>query len=191
MAAVAGAVGAGGATQARREMLWHPAYVGLGSNLDQPAMQVRRALEALATLTRTRLIVQSALYGSKPWGMTEQPDFVNAVAALLTQLPAEQFFKTLQTLETQLGRSPTRVQYGPRRIDLDLLVFGQEQIDSVELKVPHPGIVQRNFVLYPLLEVAPDLLIPGSARVAELASRLPSSGLWRLDKRPLPLAHGS
>ena len=172
-------------------MLWQPAYVGLGSNLDQPAQQVRRALEALSSLTRTRLIAQSALYGSKPWGMTEQPDFVNAVAGLLTQLPAEQFFKALQTLETQLGRTPSRVLYGPRRIDLDLLVFGQQQIDSTELKVPHPGIVQRNFVLYPLLEVAPDLLIPGSMRVAELASRAPSAGLWRLDKRPLPLAHGS
>lgn len=172
-------------------MLWQPVYVGLGSNLDQPALQVRRALEALPTLTRTRLVAQSALYGSKPWGMTEQPDFVNAVAGLLTQLPAEQFFKALQTLEAQLGRAPSRVPYGPRRIDLDLLVFDRQQIDSAELKVPHPAIVQRNFVLYPLLEVAPDLLIPGSARVAELARRLPSSGLWRLDKRPLPLAHGA
>lgn len=169
-------------------MLWQPAYVGLGSNLDQPAQQVRRALEALATITRTRLIAQSALYGSKPWGMTEQPDFVNAVAALLTQLTPERFFQSLRTLETQLGRSRSRVPLGPRRIDLDLLVFGQLQLDTPDLKVPHPGIVQRNFVLYPLLEVAPDLTIPGQARVDQLAAQASPAGIWRLDRRPLP--HG-
>ena len=102
---------------------------------------------------------------------------IAAIAALLTQLPAEQFFKTLQTLETQLGRSPSRVQYGPRRIDLDLLVFGQQQIDTAELKVPHPGLVQRNFVLYPLAEIAPDLELPGLGRVAELKTRVTSEGL--------------
>lgn len=170
-------------------MLWHPAYVGLGSNLDQPASQVRRALEALATLTRTRLICHSALYGSKPWGLTEQPDFVNAAAGLLTQLPVEQFFQALRTLETQLGRAPTRVRNGPRSIDLDLLVFDQLQINTPDLQVPHPGVVQRNFVLYPLLEVAPELLVPGSARVVELAARADSTGLWRLDKHPLPIPH--
>lgn len=169
-------------------MLWQPAYVGIGSNLDQPALQVRRALEALPTLTRTRVVSQSALYGSKPWGMTEQPDFVNAVAAMLTQLTPERFFQSLRTLETQLGRAGSRVAFGPRRIDLDLLVFGQLQIDTPELKVPHPGIVQRNFVLYPLLEVAPDLTIPGKARVEELAAQVSTAGIWRLDKRPLP--HG-
>jgi 2-amino-4-hydroxy-6-hydroxymethyldihydropteridine diphosphokinase len=170
-------------------MLWQPVYVGLGSNLEQPALQVRRALEALPTLTRTRLVSQSALYGSKPWGLAEQPDFVNAVAALLTQLTAQQFFQSLRALETQLGRTPTRVQFGPRRIDLDLLVFGQLQLDTPELKLPHPGIMQRNFVLFPLLEVAPDLMIPGNARVGEIAAQISPGGIWRLDKRPLP--HGA
>jgi 2-amino-4-hydroxy-6-hydroxymethyldihydropteridine diphosphokinase len=169
-------------------MVWQPVYVGIGSNLDQPALQVRRALEALPSLTRTRLVSQSSLYGSKPHGMLEQPDFVNAVAGLLTQLPPEQLFQALRTLEVQLGRVPSQLPQGPRRIDLDLLVFGELQIDTPELKVPHPGIVQRNFVLYPLLEVAPDLLIPGSKRVSELAARVSSAGIWRLDKRPLP--HG-
>jgi 2-amino-4-hydroxy-6-hydroxymethyldihydropteridine diphosphokinase len=167
-------------------MLWQPVYVGIGSNLDQPALQVRRAFDALPSLTRTRLVSQSSLYGSKPYGPVEQPDFVNAVAALLTQLPAEQFFQALRALETQLGRAPSRIPQGPRRIDLDLLLFGQRQIDTPQLQVPHPGIVHRNFVLYPLLEVAPDLQIPGSTRVAELAARVSPAGIWRLDKRPLP-----
>lgn len=163
-------------------MLWQCAYVGIGSNLDEPAVQVRQALRGLAQLPRTLLISQSSLYGSKPWGLTQQPDFVNAAAALLTRLPVEEFFRALQSLETQLGRAPATIHWGPRRIDLDLLVYDQLQIDAAELKLPHPGIVTRNFVLYPLHELAPDLLIPGSARVSELLRQVDRNGLWRLDE---------
>ncbi len=165
-------------------MLWHAAYVGIGSNLDQPADQVQRALHALSGLPQTRLVLQSSLYVSKPLGPAMQPDFVNAVAALLTQLPAVAFFGALRALERALGREPPRLRWGPRRIDLDLLLFDAEQLDSAELTLPHPGIVQRNFVLYPLLEVAPELNVPGRGRVAELAARVDAAGIWRLDNNP-------
>jgi 2-amino-4-hydroxy-6-hydroxymethyldihydropteridine diphosphokinase len=162
-------------------MLWHPAYVGLGSNLDEPALQVRRAIAALAMLPGTRLVRQSGLYGSRPLGPVAQPDFVNAVAGLLTQLEAADFFGELRALEQALGRGPPRERWGPRRIDLDLLMFAQLQLEGPELQLPHPGIVERNFVLYPLSEVAAELPVPGYGRVAELAARMGSEGLWRLD----------
>jgi 2-amino-4-hydroxy-6-hydroxymethyldihydropteridine diphosphokinase len=170
-------------------MLWHPVYVGIGSNLDEPAAQVLRALAALGELTQTRLVLKSALYGSHPMGPAAQPDFVNAVAGLLTQLEATPLFSALRALERSLGRAPPRVRWGPRRIDLDLLLFGDERLDTPELTLPHPGIVQRNFVLYPLLEVAPGLQVPGLGRVDELAARVDRAGIWRLDDKSI--AHGA
>jgi 2-amino-4-hydroxy-6-hydroxymethyldihydropteridine diphosphokinase len=165
-------------------MLWHPAYVGIGSNLEQPMTQVRRALSALAALPLTRLESSSSLYGSKPLGPAAQPDYVNAVAGLLTQLEAQPFFAALRALEAGLGRQPPRERWGPRLIDLDLLVFGQQRLDGSDLTLPHPGIVQRNFVLYPLLEVAPGLNVPGCGRVAELAAVVDPTGIWRLNEEP-------
>jgi 2-amino-4-hydroxy-6-hydroxymethyldihydropteridine diphosphokinase len=162
-------------------MLWHPAYVGLGSNLDEPAEQVRRAFAALGQIPETRLVRASSLYGSHPMGPVPQPDFINAAAGLLTRLEAGDFFEHLRALERQLGRMPPRERWGPRRIDLDLLVFGQLRIDTAALQLPHPGIVERNFVLYPLAEVAPELLVPGCGRIAELLARVNPEGLWRLD----------
>jgi 2-amino-4-hydroxy-6-hydroxymethyldihydropteridine diphosphokinase len=162
-------------------MLWYPAYVGLGSNLDEPALQVRRALTALAGLPRTRVLRSSNLYRSTPMGPVAQPDFVNAVAGLLTQMEASRFFGALRALERELGRLPPRERWGPRRIDLDLLLFAQVRQEGPELQLPHPGIVNRNFVLYPLAEVAPELPVPGYGRVAELAARVSSHGIWRLD----------
>jgi len=165
-------------------MLWHPAFVALGSNLDDPAMQVRRAIAALAELRSTRLVRQSSLYGSKPMGPVAQPDFVNAVAGLLTALDVTEFFAELRQLERALGRAPARERWGPRRIDLDLLLFGDLTLRTAELQLPHPGIVERNFVLYPLAEVAPELPVPGCGRVTELLARVGCEGLWRLDSEP-------
>jgi 2-amino-4-hydroxy-6-hydroxymethyldihydropteridine diphosphokinase len=170
-------------------MLWHPAYVGIGSNLDEPAGQVRRALTAMAEVPQTRLVRQSSLFGSTPLGPAAQPDFVNAVAGLLTRLEAHAFFSALRALESALGREPPRMRWGPRRIDLDLLVFGEQRLDGPELTLPHPGIVQRNFVLYPLFEVAPGLSVPGCGQVAELAARADPTGIWRLDNQSI--THGA
>jgi 2-amino-4-hydroxy-6-hydroxymethyldihydropteridine diphosphokinase len=162
-------------------MHWFPAYVGIGSNLEQPTMQVRRALTGLAVLPQTRLELASSLYRSVPIGSAAQPRYVNAVAALLTQLAAPPFYRLLRDLEIQLGRQPPRERWGPRLIDLDLLLFGEQTIEEPELTVPHPGIVQRNFVLYPLRDVAPELWIPGCGRVATLAARVDPAGIWRLE----------
>lgn len=158
-----------------------PAYVGLGSNLDDPARQVRGALEALAGLPRTRLVARSALYRNPPMGPAEQPDFVNAVAGLLTSLPAAELLRALQAIEDAHGRRRDGPRWGPRTLDLDLLIYGSLQVASESLTLPHPGLAQRPFVLRPLLELAPGLRLPGGARIAKLAAAAGDGGLARLD----------
>ncbi|HKD52834.1 MAG TPA: 2-amino-4-hydroxy-6-hydroxymethyldihydropteridine diphosphokinase [Steroidobacteraceae bacterium] len=163
--------------------LWQPAYIGLGSNLDEPHTQVLTARERLGRLPRSRLVLASGLYRSRPFGPIAQPDFVNAVAGLLTQLDAATLLEELHDIETAMGRPPQHERWGPRVIDLDLLCFGRERHAAATLTLPHPGIVERNFVLYPLAEIAPDLDLPGLGRVAELKERVTSEGLTRLPDR--------
>jgi 2-amino-4-hydroxy-6-hydroxymethyldihydropteridine diphosphokinase len=158
---------------------WQPAYVGVGSNLGDPPAQVLDALAKLARLPRTRVVRASSLYGSRPLGPVEQPDFVNAAAGLLTQLSADELLARLRAIEAAAGRE-RRERWGPRVLDLDLLVYGRERRSSPELSLPHPGIVERNFVLYPLAEFAPDLDVPGAGRVADLKGRVAATGLWLL-----------
>jgi len=157
-----------------------PAYVALGSNLDDPRAQVERALAALDQLPQTRCVLRSSLYRSRPFGPVEQPDFVNAVAGLLTALEPAALLASLQALETRLGRERPAVRWGPRRIDLDLLVHGSVRVAQPGLELPHPGIAERAFVLAPLAEIAPDLDVPGVGRVGALLAQLDSSGLERL-----------
>ena len=157
-----------------------PAYVALGSNLDDPRAQVERAMAELAGLPGTRCVLRSSLYRSRPFGPVTQPDFINAVAGLLTQLDAAALLAELKALETRLGRERPVVRWGPRRIDLDLLVHGGARIDSPALQVPHPGIAVRAFVLVPLAEIAPDLDVPGVGRVRVLLEQVDSSDLERL-----------
>jgi 2-amino-4-hydroxy-6-hydroxymethyldihydropteridine diphosphokinase len=157
-----------------------PAYVGLGSNLRDPAAQLRAAFDALAALPGTVFMLRSSLYRSSPMGPVVQPDFCNAVAALLTQLDARTLFDELRRLEVQMGREAARVRWGPRVIDLDLLVYGSERRSEADLVLPHPGIAERNFVLQPLAEIAPDLQVPGLGRVAALAAGASTEGLWKL-----------
>ncbi len=160
--------------------IWQPAYIGLGSNLQDPSSQVLRACAALERLPATRLVSRSPLYRSKPFGPVSQPDFINAVAGVLTQLDPRALLGELLALERAFGRPAERERWGPRIIDLDLLVHGREQRREPELTLPHPGIVERNFVLYPLGDLAPDLDVPGLGRVAELKGRLAPLGLERL-----------
>jgi 2-amino-4-hydroxy-6-hydroxymethyldihydropteridine diphosphokinase len=157
--------------------LWVPAYVAIGSNLNQPADQVRNAFDALAMLPKTRVLSHSRLYRSAPLGPKDQPEFVNAAAGLLTQLSARQLLVELKELEQKLGRDVPVLRWGPRLIDLDLLVYGTERINETDLTVPHPGVPVRNFVLYPLQDIAAELNIPGYGSVAQLAARVGDAGL--------------
>jgi 2-amino-4-hydroxy-6-hydroxymethyldihydropteridine diphosphokinase len=161
---------------------WIPAYVALGSNLDDPQRQVERAFDALASLLLSRLVLRSACYRSRPFGPVVQPDFVNAVAGLLTQLDVATLLQELKSLESTLGRAAPVVRWGPRRIDLDLLVHGATRRQEPQLHVPHPGIAERAFVLAPLCDVSPDLLVPGVGRVRDLLARLDAGGLERIDR---------
>lgn len=134
-------------------------YIGLGSNLDNPVEQLKQAINELSTLGNCTLLVQSSLYQSSPMGPQDQPDFINAVVKLETTLSADELLIQLQAIEQQHER--VRTQYwGPRTLDLDLLLYGNETINTGNLQVPHPGIPERGFVLYPLYEIAPDLEIP-------------------------------
>jgi len=145
-----------------------PAYIGLGSNLDDPSAQIRRAFELLVTIPGTQVTSRSSLYVSAPFGSVEQPDFINAVAEVLTFLDAPALLLQLQEIEQSQGRIRGR-RWGPRVLDLDLLVYGDEEIDSPQLTVPHPGIAERNFVLLPLREIAPELEIPRLGRIFDIA----------------------
>jgi len=159
---------------------WIPAYVALGSNLDDPHAQVLRAFEALAAVRGSRLVARSSLYRSPPLGPVAQPDFLNAVAGILTTLPAREFLAELKSLEERLGRARPVQRWGPRRIDLDLLVHGTARVDEPGLTVPHPGIAERQFVLEPLAEIAPELEVPGVGRVRALAGRVSTVGIVRV-----------
>lgn len=155
------------------------AYVGLGSNLEQPERQVRQALGALATIPDTWLAAQSRLYRTPPWGETDQPAFVNAVAALDTTLPPDALLRHLQAIEAAAGRARER-RWGPRILDLDLLLHGDAVLDQPGLQLPHPQIAQRGFVLVPLAELAASLQVPGQGRVAELLAAVDAAGIEAL-----------
>ena len=161
-------------------VLWQPAYIALGSNLGDPQAALERAIVAISALPKTQSWRRSALYRTVPFGPVKQADFINAVIGVLTQMPLEDFFAALQQLETELGRAPRHERWGPREIDLDLLVYGRESRDSALLRLPHPGIPERDFVLYPLRDVAADLYIPGLGRVRDLANRVSDRGVQRL-----------
>ncbi|MDH3337408.1 MAG: 2-amino-4-hydroxy-6-hydroxymethyldihydropteridine diphosphokinase [Gammaproteobacteria bacterium] len=143
-------------------------YIGLGSNLNEPSVQVESALEILRTIPEIRLLSRSPLYLSAPLGPTDQPDYVNAVAKISTTLGARDLLLVLKRIERLRGRKDC-ARWGPRVLDLDLLVYGAQEIDELHLKVPHPGIAERNFVLLPLRDIAPDLDIPGLGRVADIS----------------------
>lgn len=160
--------------------VWQPAYIGVGSNVDDPAAQVSLAVSKLGALPATRVVCVSPLYGSRPFGPIAQPDFVNAAVGALTQLDARTLLGELQALERRLGRPARHQKWGPRVIDLDLLVYGRECSYGGNLALPHPGIAERNFVLLPLADIAPDLDVPGLGRVADLAARMSTAGIWPL-----------
>jgi 2-amino-4-hydroxy-6-hydroxymethyldihydropteridine diphosphokinase len=158
---------------------WLAAYVGIGSNLSDPAAQVERTFADLAAMPGVQLVARSALYRTAPFGPVAQDDFVNAVAGVLTTLAPQQLLDALRHLEVARGRVSS-VRWGPRILDLDLLVQGTLTVDTPDLTLPHPGIPERNFVLYPLRDIAPELQIPCMGQVAALAAKVDPSGITRL-----------
>ncbi|WP_137820405.1 2-amino-4-hydroxy-6-hydroxymethyldihydropteridine diphosphokinase [Pseudomonas sp. 2FG] len=155
-------------------------YIGLGSNLAEPLDQLRDALGALAQLPQSQLVNVSSFYASDPLGPPEQPRYVNAVAALDTRLMPLQLLDALQAIELNQGRQRKAERWGPRTLDLDILLFGQRLLDEPRLKVPHYHMHARPFVLYPLAELAPDLQLADGRRLSELLSACPFQGLERL-----------
>jgi len=160
------------------------AYVGLGANLQDPAAQVRRALDELASIPHSRLLSRSHLYKSPPLGPAGQPDYVNAVAALETTRAPLEFLAELRAIETRHGRQRDGTRWGPRTLDLDILLYGDRVMDTPELTLPHPGLHERAFVLYPLFDVAPELVVPGRGSVRELRERLGAAHIQRLEPTP-------
>lgn len=174
------------------------AYIGLGSNLELPQQQIESALSELHDLPQSRCLAHSSLYRSAPLIPTDkvstdrvleegklqgQPDYINAVAALETDLQPQALLEALQSLENTHGRVRSQ-HWGPRTLDLDLLLYGDMLMDSEKLTIPHPGLYERNFVLYPLLELSTDygldVNIPGKHSLRDLLVNCESAGLEKL-----------
>lgn len=155
-------------------------YIGLGANLVEPVAQLQAAVTALGQLPETMLVQVSRFYSSKPMGPQDQPDYVNAVAALDTRLTPLALLRALQQIELAHGRQRKAERWGPRTLDLDILLFGMQQIDHPELTVPHYGMRLREFVLYPLAELAPDLILPDGVVLQSLLQQVPLNGLTPL-----------
>ncbi len=151
--------------------------LGLGANLGDPVANLRRAVELLAQ-AGLRFEALSSLYRTKPWGVTDQPDFVNACALARTTLAPLALLDLAQATEKALGRRRTR-RWGPRAIDIDLLLYGDAQWRDERLILPHPGLMERAFVLLPLAEIAPEFVV-GSVHLAEAASKIDPAGVVRL-----------
>jgi 2-amino-4-hydroxy-6-hydroxymethyldihydropteridine diphosphokinase len=149
------------------EAIWRPAYVAIGSNLNNPRERVQEAYERIRTLPETRLELRSRLYLTRPMGPQDQPDFVNAVVGLVTQLSARALLDALLDIERGMGRE-RHERWGPRLIDLDLVWMVGAPSEEPGPTLPHPGVSTRNFVLYPLNDIAPTLDIPGHGRVMDL-----------------------
>jgi 2-amino-4-hydroxy-6-hydroxymethyldihydropteridine diphosphokinase len=156
-------------------------YIGLGSNLEDPARQIKSARAAITQIPGVRELAFSSLYHSPPMGPQDQPDYVNAVMSVVTNLPPIDLLRQLQRIENDHGRVRKAERWGARTLDLDMLIYGGLLIALPDLIVPHPGLAERAFVLYPLFEVAPQLVVPGKGNIADLLAQCPMNGLKRLD----------
>lgn len=160
---------------------WQPAYVGLGSNLGDSRGAIDRAAGAMRAIGELRAFALAPLYRTAPFGPVAQPDFVNTVAGFVTTLAPRDLLERLRGIERMLGRERTAVRWGPRTIDLDLLVHGRERICDELLTLPHPGIAEREFVLVPLADIAPSLEVPGVGHVSDLLAHVPRGAVVRIE----------
>lgn len=157
------------------------AFVGLGGNVGEAAATLRAAIGDLDALSDTRLLRTSRLYRTPAWGIEDQPDFINAVAMLETQLSAHALLEHLLAIERIHGRARDADQrWGPRTLDLDLLLYGDAMIDQPGLHVPHPQLHKRAFALQPLVEIAPEAVIPGIGRASDALAAMATTGIEAL-----------
>ena len=157
------------------------AFVGLGGNLGDAVATLRSAVQALAGLPETRVLQVSSLYRTPAWGLQQQADFINGAALLETRLEARELLEALLGVERDFGRErEAGSRWGPRTLDLDLLLYGDAVIGEPGLQVPHPHLHERAFALVPLLEIAPDILIPGQGRARDALSSLDISAIESL-----------
>jgi 2-amino-4-hydroxy-6-hydroxymethyldihydropteridine diphosphokinase len=152
-----------------------PAWIGLGGNLGEPRLALRRALALIGALPDTQLRAVSPAYWTAPWGVSDQPDYLNAVVKLVTRLAPRQLLAALLDIEQRLGRTRDGERWAARVLDLDLLVYDNQTLAEPDLVVPHPRLHQRAFVLVPLNDLSPGLVIPGHGTVAELLQALPAA----------------
>lgn len=155
------------------------AFIALGANVGDPASQIRAGLRALAALPQTKLAGQSSLYRNPPEGGMDQPEYVNAVARVETALGPRELLERLLEIERAHGRV-REYPNAPRTLDLDIALYGERVVDEPGLTIPHPRMAGRAFVMLPLAEIAPDAVVPGKGRVADLAAKLNASGLVKL-----------
>ncbi len=154
-----------------------PVFIALGANLADPLQQIRQAVSALRQLSESQFLACSPLYGSKPMGPADQPDYVNGVVSLLTDLPPHALLDATQAIEREQGRVRKAERWGPRTLDLDLLLYGEQMINDDRLTVPHYGMKERAFVLLPLFDLAPELVLPCGTPLRSLATTCDRSGL--------------
>ena len=155
------------------------AFLGLGSNLDNPLDQLARAIKAIETIPATLLIHTSSFYKNRPVGPQDQPDFLNAVVSVETGLSPDKLLDYLQDIETRQGRK-RNIHWGARTLDLDILLFGNEIINSARLVIPHPEMHRRAFVVQPLYEIEPDLVIPGQGPLKDLIQHISTDEMQRI-----------
>jgi len=160
--------------------LWRPAYVAIGSNLQSPRDRVLEAMTQIAALSTVRTLLGSRLYLSRPMGPQDQPDFVNAAAGFLTTLSPRELLTELLEIERRMGRN-RQERWGPRVIDLDLIWMLDAVVAEPGLTVPHPGVSIRNFVLYPLADIAPTIKIPGMGTVFDMKHSVSGEGISVLE----------
>lgn len=157
------------------------AYVALGSNLGDSRATFAGAIEALGALPGSRLTGRSRIYRTPPWGRTDQPDFLNAVVRLHTSLAPHVLLDALMAIERRFGRMRDGERWGPRTLDLDLLHMDGIALDDSRLTLPHPRVAEREFVLLPLADLAPDLVLPGQGRVGDLLQLVDAGGCEPID----------
>lgn len=156
------------------------AFIALGSNLGDPVVQVTRALDALAVLPESRLMEVAPFYQNVALGPDPQPEFINCVAEIDTTLTPHALLDAIQSTEASMGRVRNDIRWSPRLIDLDLLIYGDLELQDDRLTLPHPEICARRFVLQPLNDIAPDLIIPGHGPVGRVLSKAPAHEMRRI-----------